>query len=391
MINRVGVSLRDMKQKSDALLPTNIDSNLLKFTKIPLYLESQHYPAKAIGNNSSFHDHLKRIQDLEDEEKKETLLQAIKEHNIHIVGIDLSISELRALRAIQRLLSLTDYQGNLSEESKMFDGNNVFNFFGYITPLKMRVADYLVAYGVNKNISKTGKARFNSHERQEALKAVSILSSRMFYFYFSKKRWVKSPLDIHIRKEKLEVTQAVSPLFKCYYPLTHESDLGNEPNNSFATGASKGSRTYAIVIEPTPIMVLGIKTYFMFIPPYEKDIRQASNGKRIPKEVYTFVGYLIYQAEIRRGKNYGDWSTIAVESTTLIYKLRLDHYFSKKLRNPQKAYDIIACCLEYACRAEYIDSYILEEKQELEKVYIFNLNAEKFYHEGVATQPSTPL
>jgi hypothetical protein len=348
-------------QKKSKLNKIKIDPigtcELPHYIKSPVYLESQCYPAKKTNLP------LKKnaIVSLRHE-----LTKALDDLNIHIVGINFSISELRAFRAIQKLFTLMNYQGNVPEMRTFYDGNNPFHFIGFITPLKVKVADFLRAYGVNTKLKKDGKIRFNSHEREEALKALAHISSKIFYFYFSKKH-ITATEPGESKKSHIDIIQTIAPLFKYHRQKPQDE-----------TADKHASRTDYIIIEPTPIMLYGVENDYMLIPPYETEIRSISKGKRIPKEVYTFVGYLIYQAEIQRKKKYRDWLTITIDIELLIYKLRLEHYFSQKSRNPKKAYTIIECGIEYACKSGYVHSFIQEQEQE-RSTYIFYLNGEKFY------------
>ena len=374
-----GTNMNTRKQAIQENNSITLDSNVTEaiknnvyFTKSPALLEGQYYPSKFPWRHyPSLEDHLKKIQTMPNEDMKDMLIQTIEEHNIHVVGINLCISELRALRAIQRLFTATNYQGNLPEKEKSFDGNNPFFFTGYITPLKIKIADYLTTYEVNKKVMGDGKARFHANEREEACKALTGLASKMFYFYLTKKKWEKNIKGV--RQEKIDVIQTVSPLFKLY---SFHKEISQRDLEDLLMTDFSNAKVQHIIIEPTPIMMLDIDNYFLLLPPYEKDIRKITEGKRIPKEVYTFTGYLIYQAEMKRSKKQNDWLTISITSSALIYKLRLESYFSRTLRNPQRGYDIIAKSIECALKAEYILSYAF-----VDDVYIFQLNPAKFFHQ----------
>lgn len=356
---------------------TENDVGALKFTKSPVHLEGQCYPSKLSSREySQWPDHIKKIDEIADPLKKNALNERIREHDIHIVGIDLSISEHRALRAIQKLLTVTNYQGNIPEKSRSFDGNNAFHFTGNIGLLKVSVVDYLVAYDVNKKVAGDGKSRFNSHEREEALSALPALAAKMFYFYFTKKHW---HYIAGRKEEKIDVIQTVAPLFKLYH---YHKEMSVEEFEDLLIPNLSQKKNYSIVIEPAPIMMLDIDNYFMLIPPYEKEIRIASGGKRIPKEVYTFVSYLIYHAEIRRGKKYHDWSNITVTLPTLVYKLRLERYFQRTLRNPAKAIDIIKKAIDLAQKTGYLIECVIEPRATGD-LYTFILNPNKFYQQKI--------
>lgn len=341
------------------------------FTKSPLLLESQQYPSKFSWNHyPTIDDHVQKMQ--ETPHSNGALARAIEEHDIHVVGIDLSITELRALRAVQRLFTSTNYQGNVPERSKTFDGNNSFFFTGTIVPLRIKIVDFLVSYQVNKKVAGDGKARFNSNEREEALKALFSITSKMFYFYFTRKKWESSPK--RARKEKIDVIQTVSPLFKLY---TFHSNISTNDLERLLVADFSAAKINYLIIEPTPIMLLDIDNYFILLPPYEQDIRKTLQGKRVPREVYTFTGYLIYQAEIKRSKKTSDWLSIQISVPTLIHKLRLENYFSRSIRNPSRAYEIIEKCIECAYNAEYLVKHTYQDE-----TYTFHLNAQKFYHQN---------
>lgn len=366
-------------KKSKFLLHRKVQTTEQKFTKASMHLEGQRYPVKSNAHEyADWDDHLAKIKTIDDAQKQRVLIERIEKHDIHVVGIDLYIAEHRALRAVQKLLTETNYQGNFPEKQTHFDGNNAFKFTGNITPLKITIAEYLAAFGVNKKIANDGKARFNSNEREEAVKALVKLSAKMFYFYFTTKHFKRNAAGK--LEEKINVIQTVAPLFKLF---SMHQNLTPDEFEDLLMSDTRNTKIQYVIIEPSPIMMLDIDSYFMLIPPYENDIRVATDGKRIPKEVYSFVGYLLYQAEIKRSKRQSDWCTITIHLNTLIFKLRLENYFSRTLRNPQKAFDIINKSIEIALKTGYVLEHVSEEQQN-NVLHTFTLNPEKFYQKRYA-------
>ena len=58
-----------------------------------------------------------------------------REHNLTVIGLDFSLSQSKALYAVQTLLSRTDYKGNMPQRY-VKDPNNVFAYTGTLPVLK---------------------------------------------------------------------------------------------------------------------------------------------------------------------------------------------------------------------------------------------------------------
>jgi len=294
------------------------------------------------------------------------LKEKAKENNIEVRGIELTTNQEKALHAIQTFLSRTNYKGN-AEGSKC-KGENSFKFTGYLPAIKFTPAEYLEAFGLKKIKTKRGFMEFSGGEREEALKALSELHNKQFLFIYTRKYWITEKGK---REERFDVIKTTSPLIKItegYIGLTREE------KDSLISGTGGQEKLRIIAVEPSPILVQDIDSYFVLKPAnYKQEIDILV--KKPSKFIYLFIDYLMTETELKRRKN--DRLTIKIKEETLAYKLRMDSYI--KTRNWKRIRGILKKCFSIATELKYINSYMEEEKYTggLNKLIILNLNPEK--------------
>jgi len=209
------------------------------------------------------------------------------EKNIQTIGLDLSYSENRALFAVQKLLSDTDYKGNtkpLSIQHMELPG------------MEIKISDYLKAYGVKKYKTGRGKMEFSGTERKTAIKALTELTGRHFLFAYDRTNWGKKGAQT---QERVEM---VSPVI-----------MARKENSRHLS------------LYPSPVLMDQINTYFVWMP---SDLFERA-GK--DQTAVLFIEYLLCQAEQKRrsGRKY----VIDLAPETLARVLRLDSLISTRQWN----------------------------------------------------------
>lgn len=257
--------------------------------------------------------------DLADKELK----KQVQEHKIEVVGVDLSQAQTKALFAIQRLLHETNYKGNLI--GKEVHGDNSFRFSGYLPALKFSPAQYFEVYGVGKRETSRDKWEFNANERTEALKALRDLHEKRFLFHYERRYWINNKQGR--REERFDIIQTIRPLITItqgYEALTRPE---RDTVRSGEITQDIEDKLRLIAIEPCPILMDQIDTYFVLKPAncYQEIKLLAPHAS---KYVYHFIDYLITQAELKRRNNLD--LTIKISLEELAYKLRMDSWLKRQ-------------------------------------------------------------
>ncbi len=212
----------------------------------------------------------------------------ITDKSIEVIGLDLSQAQNQALFAIQKLLTDTNYRGNIPGREYESKG---FSFSGFLPALQFTPAQYLEAFGLTKRKTARGWEEYSAGERREALQALADLTRPFLFVY--KQTYYKDGKAVIDRIEK------ISPLINItrgWEALTKKEDsiLGGRT----ATEATD-EKLKAIAIEPAPIIVQGVDRYFVLKPAnYAQEIRFLC--PHASKFTYRLIDWLIAQAELKR-------------------------------------------------------------------------------------------
>jgi hypothetical protein len=296
--------------------------------------------------------------------------QEVVKYKIEVVGIAHTQAQQQALFAIQKLLHDTNYRGNVLGSD--YNGqDNAFWFRGYLPALEFKTSKYLEAYGVGKRKTSRGKIEFNVNERREALQALKDLAIKMNLFIYEKIYWIinkKGKKEQH--RARIETIAPLIRITRGWDALTKkESQALNKQEETSKTD----DKLIAIGIEPCPILIDQIDTYFILKPAnYREEIALTSEEFKVSKYTYLFIDYLMAQAELKRRKKQELVITIALEN--LAYKLRLATYVKKRY------FKRIRQILNNSCKLAKALGYLLEYKiSEGEKdMQKFILNPPKF-------------
>lgn len=267
---------------------------------------------------------------------------------IQVTGLDLTVSQDRALSAIQILLDRTDHQGNREGETAQAAG-----YRGQQVPrLALTFSDYFEAYGLQR----AGDGQFKGKAREEALEALHDLAEPRWRIAYKRKRWEGTG------KSRRQVTDVIAPegpvslitLLKAYEGLEDE-EVERLERGEKLTGREKG-----LVIDCHPILIDQIATFALLKPVgLHQEIQRLSPGKRISRTVSLFIEWLLTL----------NWPTMQIAEENLLEKLNLDRSYYKH-RNKSR----IRKQLQDAFDAALALGYLRECRQEPTGVFVFVLN-----------------
>lgn len=329
-----------------------------KLIKTSLHTELQKFGKRPKHKTDSVFDLLPAP--IDDDTKKD-----IANYQINVVGIDNTHAQNMALFALQRLLHETNYKGNI-EGKKLSKEENSFKFTGHLPFMKFTPSQYLDAYGVKKKQTARGKSEFHSNERTEALKALRELSDKKYLYYYERKYWKDG-------KEVLDIIKTVRPLFSIVEG--YEAIDISERDEVLSEQADE--KLNFIVVEPCPMLVDQIDTYFVLKPANCYQEIRLLVGKT-SRHVPLFIDYLraeVTKREISmRAKGEIDWS-IEINYENLAYKLRMESFINTK--QVKRIKQTLEKCYKIAIQLGYLIEYktIHGQNKEVEKLV---LNSDKF-------------
>lgn len=333
-------------QKSQALIKAGLHLEQQKFGHRP--------PAKQLGLFESLLD--------------KTQKDVIKE-GIEVIGLDITESQSRALEAIQKLFTETDYRGNLQKKNIVADG---FGWSGPLPALEFTPVQYLEAYGLKKVKTDRGWEEFNGLERADALRALIDLAKNNFLFTYKRHYWIEVKGK---KEERIDRLETIAPLIKIIRGWEALQKYEDKILDRGQSTQAIDEKLKAIAIEPAPIMVQDIHSYFILKP---ADWRQEIAFKypwpdKPSKFTFRFIEWLMVQAEQKRRKR----QPLIIEENIedIAYHLRLDSYI--KTGQKKRIRQIINKAYRIAKELGYLKSYetIQGKTKELEHL---ELNPEKF-------------
>lgn len=291
---------------------------------------------------------------------KETQELAVK-HNVEMVGIDATLAQNKALHAIQKLFTATNYEGNT--KGKDIKKSNPFEFKGYLPSLRMTLPEFLDAYGVTKKKTSRGKEEYNRNEREEAVQALKDLHKNNYLFYYERVYFKDG-------KELRDAIRTIRPLIQ----ITEGFKGLTETEASAVKGGGRvDEKLTHIAIEPCPILIDQINTYFVLKPANLYQEVKLLYGK-VSKHFYTFLEWLIVQAEQKRRAGTG--SSVEIYLETLSYTLKKSYLLDTR-QYPRLKRDLLSY-FEKAKGLGYLSSYEVE-KTDKGELAVLSLNEEKYY------------
>jgi hypothetical protein len=251
--------------------------------------------------------------------------------------LELSYTESRALFAVQKLLSDTDYKGNTKPEMVSDDVN--WKYKGELPGLKISVSEYLDAYGVNKYKTKRNKMEYSGTERKTATGALERLAQKSFLFKYERKLWKSKT------RETIEVTAPLMVL-------------------------QKSGRNY--IIYPSPILVDQIDTYFLWKPRNLYELVRPKDAS-----VFLFFGYLFTRAEYIRRSRRSKTYALKLEQDTIAKAIGLDSFI--EMRQHLRIRNKLNKLYELAKELKYLTDYAVDQDGvKSDKIDILMLDKDTF-------------
>ena len=265
-----------------------------------------------------------------------------KDGSFNYDGIDLSLSESKALFAIQKMLNKTNYEGNAPariSEAKQ----SSFNYSGILPRITFTPAQFLEAYGLEKRKSSRGYMEYSSAERTAALGALYNLSRRRFKIVYKRHRFDKSEVI-----DRIETESELFRIYNGYYGLTADEDKNLDNGN-----AVNVDNKLLIGVEVCPVIVDQIESYFILLDPH---LHTITKGKS--KYIDLFIKWLVVQDEMqRRSRTRGAEIKIGIKK--LAGKLRM--YYLIKQYKISKVKAILEECFAVGKGAGLIESAVIED------------------------------
>lgn len=344
---------------------------LLPPVKAAVIFEKQRFaPTDNKNRQLTFDDYIR------DQEEREKIREKVEITGINIpIGVDITGPKSQAVHAIQKMLTDTNYKGNLDGVPMVSDGTG-FKFTGKLPALEFTKSEYFDAYGVCKVVTERGTLEYSGYEREEAIRALLSLATDFHLITYKRERWEDIDIGNKGRKKRerrTEIIEKPSPLIEIMWRW---KDLTDEEVKTVSKRENTPGteRKYTMAIIPSPVMVDGIDNYFVLKPAeLYKEIK--AKFPNCSKFVETFINWLIVTAEEKARRR--DSTTIKINYEKLGRKLRMDSYINS--RNRKGLRNALIKCYDIAVNLEYLNSYKIDVQGKTIECYDeFVLNLEKF-------------
>jgi hypothetical protein len=261
---------------------------------------------------------------------------------ITTIGFDLTYAQERALHAIQVLLYQTDYKGNMP--SVIPAKNARYHFPDSLPVLRIKTAEYLVAYGVDKSKTYRGM-EFSAQGSRVAKNALRDLAMNERLIVYEKSREEKNKDYRHV--------EDIAPLI--------------------ALEILNGGKALQII--PNPVLVDQVDSYFLLRP---INIFDLIPGKDVV--AVRFIEYLMHQGEMKRRDEHAGEShswEIRIQQEGLAWKLRLGAVV--RARKKTELRTRMNALYELGITLGYLDSYAVDQQGTKGRILeVLNLNPNKF-------------
>ncbi len=269
--------------------------------------------------------------------------EAELEAQVEQTGLDLSVSELRAIDALQLLLDRTGYQGNEPGEMARSDA---FKYEGPVPKLRITFSEYLEAYGLQR-----ASSGFSRAQRDEAMQALDSLTEPRTVAY--RKRYRQG------KRYKNDVVIAKRPLISI---LKGYKGLTDEQAEQVIATEGKGRRPNHLLIDFSPLWVDQIASFYVLKPVgFYDELREAIGSKRPSASIHLFLSWLLTKNK----------ATVKVGRDVLAERIRLAYLLDS--RHQSRLDEQLQEAIDVALEMRYLLDYELDALQ----MYTFHLNPER--------------
>jgi hypothetical protein len=279
------------------------------------------------------------LGELGDTEEAESIMEI---HGLE----DFTLSQDKALSALQILLDRTNYEGNVPDRDDLIPSSAYKGEF-VLPGLIITPDDYLHAYGLKK--TKRG-GEYNSNERQEALEALESLTEHRRICYQRRRFEGKKPVH-----DVIVETKPLIAITKAYTGLT------TQEASDVIYGQEK-KRASRLLIEFTPLLVDQIDSFYLLKPiGMHREIQEIIGKRRGSRSLSLFISWLLTK----------NTSTVKITIDNLAERLSLDYLIQS--RHKKKLDEKLQECYQVAMKL----GYLLDYKESFDTM-TFTLNPEKY-------------
>lgn len=291
---------------------------------------------------SSMHLELQKFGD-RDRDKKAMLQPQLlnldseaREIRIATTGLDLTLPEMKALHAIQKLLHETGYRGNLDPK----DGRliSVFNFQKPLPRMAFTWGEYFQAYGLKKR-----GYDYNGREREDALQALRALDGKKRAILYKREGYIGEGKN---KKWAKEFIQWKGPLLSIEAEIIGYRDLSSAEERSLLAGVDVPGHAGKFVVSLSALFVDQLDSFFAQIPiNLHDEIREATGGGKHSSTIDLFAYWLLT-------RNKPEWKLAAM---ALAEELRLGPQIEE--RQWSRIRNILQECLDVAKSLGFLLDY----------------------------------
>lgn len=315
--------------------PTSINNKSKYLPEDKFYRASMHTELQKFKDSKKVRQ--LTLGELGDTEEAESIMEI---HGLE----DFTLSQDKALSALQILLDKTNYKGNVPDRETISSSVYKGNFI--IPGLIITPDEYLHAYGLKK--TKRG-GEYNSNERQEAMKALDSLTEHRRICYQRKRFKGKKPVhDLIVEQVSL------IKITKSYTGLT-------EQEASDVIQGKEKKRASKLLIEFTPLLVDQIDSFYLLKPiGMHREIQEIIGKRRGSMSLSLFISWLLTKNR----------TEVRITVDHLAERLSLDYLIQN--RHKKKLDEKLQECYQVAMKL----GYLLDYKESFDTM-IFTLNPEK--------------
>ncbi len=269
------------------------------------------------------------------------------EQEIDILGLDLTVSQDRALSALQILLDRTGYRGNLPSKEIHSMG---YKWTGTLPNLSFSPDEFLEACGHQKK----GEQVYQGHQAQELMKALRSLTETKRVCYV-RKHWTG---EGRYRRQAVDMIVWRGPILTT---LEGYANLDEAEASRIIAGDEKTERASKIIVSFGPLFVDGIQDFFLLKPVMlHSEIEALYQGRRVSRTISLFIEWLLTK----------NTTTVKIAKDLLIEKLRMTRQVEH--RHKGRVEKILQDCYEVAKKLGFLLSY-----EDYLGSMVFHLNPER--------------
>jgi len=283
---------------------------------------------------AGLHAELQKFGKTEQEVKQLQLFtdsRMVDAEDVEPFGLDLSVSEDKALSAIQILADRTRYEGSEPAgevDSKAFGRTKVIR-------LSFTWTEYFEAYGLTRR-----DGRFQGKEKQEARDALLMGLTKPRRFGFATKRWIGDRKD---RRQEVDIIRTRQPLVQLYEAY---HGLAPEEAEQLKAGQEMPERIHRLALELSPLLVLMVDSFYLLKPvSLHREIEELAGGRRVSRAVSLFISWLLTKPQ----------KSVQIHKDKLATRLRLDRYIQQRKRTVLE--ERLRECLGTAKQLAYLVDY----------------------------------